>query len=113
MGNRLSLNGERGAEGINILLIIEGQLKDNQTFSIVSSTTPFPIFTLGLNQFITTIARDNNCNYSGSYIKSGQVELVKFDGVARIAAGRFAFVLYEPGGFDTLRVTNGRFDVKF
>jgi len=39
--------------------------------------------------------------------------LVKFDGAARIAAGRFAFTLYEPGGCDTLRVTNGRFDVKF
>ena len=37
----------------------------------------------------------------------------EFDPVARIASGRFAFKLYEPGGCDTLRVTNGRFDVKF
>ncbi|GAB3674341.1 hypothetical protein GCM10027594_35420 [Hymenobacter agri] len=41
------------------------------------------------------------------------MELIKFDPVARFAAGRFAFVLYEPGGCDTLRVSNGRFDVKF
>lgn len=50
--------------------------------------------------------------YSGNYIKSGQVELVKSDGMSRIAAGRFPYTLYEPGGCDTLRVTNGRFDVK-
>lgn len=67
-----------------------------------------------MSQFVVNATTANYiCVYQGNYIKNGQVELVKFDGVARIASGRFAFTLYEPGGCDTLRVTNGRFDVKF
>lgn len=113
LSNGLNLNGESGAERINIPLIMEGQLRDNQIFSIISSATPFSVFTPGFNQFVTTGAASNNCNYSGAYFKTGQVQLVKFDSFARVASGRFAFTLYEPGGCDTLRVTNGRFDVKF
>jgi hypothetical protein len=65
-----------------------------------------------LNQFSAT-ANAKGCYYSGNFIKTGQVTLVRFDSFARVASGRFAFTLYEPGGCDTLRVTNGRFDVKF
>jgi len=59
------------------------------------------------------VSGNKPCVYEGNFIKTGKVELIKFDGAGRIAAGRFAFTLYEPGGCDTLRVTNGRFDVKF
>jgi hypothetical protein len=108
----MNLDGNGGGQRIDINASLNGALRDNQNFSIISSATPFPIFTPGVNQFYTSVAA-LPCVYDGKYVKTGQVELVKFDGVARIAAGRFAFVLYEPGGCDTLRVTNGRFDVKF
>jgi len=108
-----NLNGQRNAQGIAIVSALNGQLQDNQTFSIISAATPFPIFTPGKNQFIISAGGDIPCYYSGNYVKTGQVELVKFDGYLRIASGRFAFTLYEPGGCDTLHVTNGRFDVKF
>lgn len=113
LGNGLKLNGQVGSEQINLPLIIEGNLADNQAFFIISSASPFPVFTPGVNQFITIVVGDNICSYSGACFKSGKVDLVKFDPVVRIASGRFAFKLYEPGGCDTLRVTNGRFDVKF
>ena len=93
-------------------MVLNGQLLNQQAFSMISSATPFPIFTPGVNQFYArTVILP--CIYDGARFKTGRVELVKFDGVQRIAAGRFAFTLYEPGGCDTLRVTNGRFDVKF
>jgi len=68
----------------------------------------------GKNQFYTTAASSASpCYYTSKYPKRGQLTLTKFDGVARTASGRFAFTLYEPSGCDTLRVTDGRFDVKF
>jgi len=107
------LNGQGAASRLSISAALNGVLQNEQTFSLISEATPFPIFTPGVNQFITIASGDLPCYYSGKYITTGRVELVKFDGVRRIAAGRFAFTLYEPGGCDTLRVTNGRFDVKF
>ena len=90
-------------------LLLTGQLQSNQTFTLVKYNMPV---NFSLNEF-SARPTIKNCFYTGNYIKAGQVTLVKFDPVARIAAGRFAFVLYEPGGCDTLRVSNGRFDVKF
>ena len=113
LGGNLVLNGQGAAARLSITAALNGELQDGQTFAFVSRATPFPLFTPGLNQFITAASGDITCHYSGNFITTGRVELVKFDGVRRVAAGRFAFTLYEPGGCDTLRVTNGRFDVKF
>ena len=113
IGGDMVLNGQGAASRLSITAALNGALQDGQIFFSVSRATPFPLFTPGLNQFITAASGDIPCQYSGNFIKTGRVELVRFDGVRRIAAGRFAFTLYEPGGCDTLRVTNGRFDVKF
>ena len=113
LGGNLVLNGQRAAAQLSLIAALNGELQNGQTFAPVSRATPFPLFTPGRDQFITAATGDLACYYSGNFIKTGRVELVKFDGVRRIAAGRFAFMLYEPGGCDTLRVTNGRFDVKF
>ena len=90
-------------------LLLTGALQPNQSYALVKFNAPvdFSFKQFAARPYI------RQCFYSGNYLKTGQVELVKFDPVARIAAGRFAFTLYEPGGCDTLRVTNGRFDVKF
>ena len=93
-----------------ISLLVTGRLQNNQVFSLVKYNIPV---NFSLNEF-SARPYIKQCFYTGNNIKTGQVELVKFDGVARIASGRFAFTLYEPGsGCDTLRMTNGRFDVKF
>lgn len=106
-------NGDSKKDQSSVSMGLNGQLLDKQTFALVSRATPFPIFTPGINQFLAGATVEFRCDYSGNYVKTGQVELVKFDGYLRIASGRFAFTLYEPGGCDTLHVTNGRFDVKF
>lgn len=98
-----------GSDFFGVGMLLNGNLHSGQLFSLVRFSQPID---LSFNQFAAD-ADIKSCGYHGNFIKSGQVELVKFDPVARIAAGRFAFKLYEPGGCDTLRVTNGRFDVKF
>ena len=112
IGISSSVTESVATKGLSVLLALNGSLTTNQQFTLISSASPYPLFTPGLNQFWAASA-GGICTYDGSYIKTGRVELVKFDGVARIASGRFAFTLYEPGGCDTLKVTNGRFDVKF
>jgi hypothetical protein len=115
IGSSTRLSGEPTAQQITLNIILNGNLQNGQLFTLISAASPFPIFTPGNNQAIGNAASTNSslCYYSGDNLKTGKVELVKFDGPNRIASGRFAFTLYEPGGCDTLKVTNGRFDVKF
>lgn len=113
VGADLHPNGRPDQALRSFTIVLNGVLNapPEATFSIVPATNQ-AVFTPGLNQFYTFSA-NATCTYGGKLFKTGKVELVKFDRVGRIAAGRFAFTLYEPGGCDTLRVTNGRFDVKF
>ena len=101
----------QGSEIFGGSMLLNGRLQNGQIFNLTKFNQPI---STTLNQFFASATTNNySCGYQGNYVRSGQVELVKFDPVARIAAGRFAFTLYEPGGCDTLRVTNGRFDVRF
>ncbi|WP_125917017.1 hypothetical protein [Hymenobacter coccineus] len=115
--NTLAINGNTNAnsdfhgELFTASMLINGTLRSGQNFNLATlQQSPNPTN----NQFVANaVAGSKPCVYEGNYVKTGRVELTKFDGVARVAAGRFAFTLYEPGGCDTLRVTDGRFDVKF
>ncbi|MDU0369639.1 hypothetical protein ACFPAF_04475 [Hymenobacter endophyticus] len=79
------------------------------TYKILSITQIFPP---PQRVGFTVRANTDRCSYDGVNIRTGTLTLTRYDPVARIAAGRFAFTLYEPG-CDTLRVTDGRFDVQF
>ena len=111
VSSTMRLNGNDATQLFSFSMALNGRLFDMQKFIMISAANPPPVFSPGINQFIADA--DEKCFYPGNYTRTGQVELAKFDGVGRIASGRFAFTLYEPGGCDTLRVTNGRFDVKF
>ena len=106
-----NMGSSYGSDFFSTGMLLNGRLQSGQVFRLTKFNQPID-FTM--SQFVVNATTANYiCVYQGNYIKNGQVELVKFDGVARIASGRFAFTLYEPGGCDTLRITNGRFDVKF
>jgi hypothetical protein len=106
-----SENGQFNGELFTAGMLLYGTLQNGQTFDLIRFNQPVNQIA---NQYAANaVAGSKPCVYQGNYIKRGQVTLTKFDGVARIASGRFAFTLYEPGGCDTLKVTNGRFDVKF
>lgn len=107
-----SLRADADLQGaiVPLGLLLHGKLQTSQVFSLVS----FDVKPGSANTFIGYSAPlQGTCRYEGKHIKTGQVTLTKFDGPARIAAGRFNLVLYEPGGCDTLRITNGRFDERF
>jgi hypothetical protein len=53
-----------------------------------------------------------NCQYTTGNGLSATVQLVRFDPVARIVAGRFSFTLEKPGCGKVV-VTDGRFDCPF
>jgi hypothetical protein len=54
------------------------------------------------------------CYYSGERVLAGgYVHITRYDEAVRVLSGRFAYTLYEPGGCDTVRVTDGRFDVRW
>jgi hypothetical protein len=106
-------NAQYSGEPFSASMLLNGvaALQNNQQFDLVTFSQPI---NQAYNQFAANaVASNRSCVYQGNYIKTGQVTLTKFDGPNRIASGRFAFTLYEPGGCDTLKVTNGRFDVKF
>jgi hypothetical protein len=51
-------------------------------------------------------------NNSKNFFRQGKIELTKLDMQARIISGRFACTIYQ-AGCDTLKITDGRFDLKF
>ena len=114
----LFANGKIASDIFSISILLHGSLRDNQQFLLlaIGPSATVPAYTAGMNQFTTfSYCSLMSCYYNGELIKSGRVDLVKFDPVARIAAGRFSFTLPPAlgSGCDTLRVTNGRFDIKF
>jgi hypothetical protein len=55
-----------------------------------------------------------SCRFSraNTTYEQGEVVITRFDTQARIVSGTFEGVLYQPG-CDTVKLTNGRFDIKF
>jgi hypothetical protein len=92
--------------GFNMIISLSGANAEGAIFQLLPVSTPNPPVRYGSAAAVTDV-----CDYDGRLLKSGQVTFTRFDEVARIASGRFAFTLYKPG-CDTLRVTDGRFDVK-
>ncbi|WP_426493370.1 hypothetical protein [Hymenobacter sp. 102] len=88
------------------------------TDSLLPVAKPYPLRSVSSNYptsklvGFTTNANTEQCDYKGTRIRTGTLTITRFDAVARIMAGSFAFTLYEPG-CDSLRVTDGRFDVQF
>lgn len=96
-------------EDFNVSLLITGLLNSNTIYTLQTQNTGYPPTSVtGFSVFCNT----EQCEYDGTRIKTGSLTLTRFDGEARIASGRFDFTLYEPG-CDTLRITDGRFDVRF
>ncbi len=54
---------------------------------------------------------DKDTGYDSTLFCSGRVKLTRVDPEVRIVSGIFEYTLYKPG-CDTIKVTNGRFDIK-
>jgi len=51
------------------------------------------------------------CDYETDSINKGYIKFLRIDHTARIFSGIFEFMVAKPG-CDTIRITNGRFDIK-
>lgn len=96
-----------GDSYLNMYFSLSGSNASGAVFQLLPALPSVPPARYG-----AAAANTNACNYDVSRLLTGQVTLTRFDGLARVASGRFAFTLYKPG-CDTLRVTDGRFDVRF
>jgi hypothetical protein len=74
---------------------------------------------LNYGKFINIKSRKSNkrkeCRYSNNSSKKGFIEVTKLDSIKNIASGRFRFTAVNDscGDVDTIRVTKGRFDIKY
>jgi hypothetical protein len=55
---------------------------------------------------------DNSVDKSKNFYRKGKLEITKLDNQGRIISGRFNCTIYQTG-CDTLKITDGRFDLKF
>lgn len=60
--------------------------------------------------------RIKNCEidyFDTSIYRMGQLSITKIDKINQIISGTFEIVLYKSDCLDTIKITNGRFDMKF
>jgi len=79
-------------------------------------SAPFTVIikkkSIGALSFSTKEYCDLNHNDTTIY-QSGQISIVKLDRINRIIAGTFNGILYKQTCGDTIKITEGRFDLKF
>ncbi len=56
---------------------------------------------------------DSACNYNPASVIAGELTITKLDQAKRIISGTFWQTLYLGNGCDTLKITDGRFDLHF
>lgn len=89
---------------------------DDRQYMYIYTTNMDKIGSYRLNALDTGAATYSNplCSYDRdpSIYRDGILNITKFDLQNQVVSGTFEFVLAMPG-CDTLKVTNGRFDMKF
>ncbi len=77
------------------------QGKGNHELSLKKSSHVYAIYN-DLNK---------NCSYRTDTINNGKLTITHFDSAKRIVSGRFHFTVAKKG-CDTIKVTEGRFDIQ-
>jgi hypothetical protein len=84
--------------------------------SLNFKTAPFTLLikkkSIGALSYSTKYYCDIN-HYDTSIYETGRITITKLDKVDRIIAGTFEGVLYKQTCGDTIRITQGRFDMKY
>ncbi len=117
-GGLLIISGVRYSDGItenDLLNIVIDSLNIKKEFNI--GATPF----WGLRYFdyknaktgCQDIASDSILKNSKNFNSSGNLTITRFDKSAKIVSGKFNCLIFEPTCGDTLKFTDGRFDIKY
>lgn len=86
-------------------------IKDSLNFVSIPSNLPMNKYSISNSRFST-----NTCDmsfYDTTVFRSGKLTITRLDKVNRIISGTFNTTLFEPSCGDTIRITDGRFDMKF
>ena len=120
MGGYLTINGLRYPDGTgasDYLLLVADSLNFRASKIVDTST----IYNYGIEyinynsskkecyEYRTTNALDK----TKQYYSTGNLNITKLDQVARIISGNFNCVIFQTACGDTLRITEGRFDIKY
>jgi hypothetical protein len=100
---RYTINGTRSSFGVGII----------DSLNIL--TVPFTRKLFKTSIYRAGFSKIDSCTLFSHYDtvwSSGELTIDKLDRLQRIIAGRFQFQLYERG-CDTIKITQGRFDMKF
>jgi hypothetical protein len=89
--------------GITLSLYDTTGIEVNKTYMLSNDTTYF-------GKFDTRVG-NISCEYNYSHILSGKMLLTKIDVQKNIISGTFEFVSYNPNCIDTVKITEGRFDI--
>jgi len=108
-------NGGMGISGYRVIAAGNVEyLGIGITDSLNFKTAPFSLLLYNKSIYSIRFLR-NSCDYlwTDTLIKtSGNITISKLDRIENIIAGTFSAVLIKPG-CDTIKITNGRFDMKF
>ncbi len=86
-------------------------IKDSLNFISLSSRLPMTKNSIANSRF-SNFKCDMNF-YDTLTFRGGELIITKLDKINRIIAGTFNAVLFQPGCTDTIKITQGRFDMKF
>ncbi len=71
---------------------------------------------MGKNSLSKSRFSPNSCDmsfYDTTVFRNGELIITKLDQTNRIIAGKFNAILFQKGCGDTIKITNGRFDMKY
>jgi hypothetical protein len=119
--NNLSLYYDDSYHGgtLNITTYRLLSQNDKQTFSIAMNSFQNPGSFYLSKSSILKVGYDNriqNCTitpFDTSVYRNGKLVITKFDKVNQTISGTFDFVVYDSSCGDTLKITSGRFDLKY
>lgn len=100
---RILLSNNREYFGIGI--------RDSLNFVTIPSMLTMNKYSIANSRFST-----NTCDmsfYDTTVFRSGNLNITKLDKVNRIISGTFNTILFEPNCGDTIKITDGRFDMKY
>ena len=115
----VDINYKKGTFNITAYRILSNANRESVGFGIADSLIFQSIpetLKLGKHSLFGLSLITNQCTYDffdSSTYRSGQLTLSKFDKTNQIISGTFDVVLYKSGCGDTLKITEGRFDMKY
>ena len=115
----VDLSFNQGIFGIAAYRIINSNNREYFGIGVSDSLNYISInnsLTMRKNSIAKARFSPNSCDmsfYDTTVFRNGQLIITKLDKINRIIAGKFNATLFQTGCGDTIRITDGRFDMKY